>query len=98
MLKFFIRNFNPSEIFSYSDSSRSDGDVYQKMGFSLSHSSIPNYSWVVSGIRKHRFNFRKDKLVKNGGDPSKTEVEIMHENGHYRIFDCGVKKWRKKIG
>ena len=98
MLKFFIRNFNPSEIFSYSDSSRSDGDVYQKMGFELSHSSSPNYSWVVSGIRKHRFNFRKDRLIKNGFDPSKTEVEIMHENGHYRIFDCGVKKWTKKIG
>lgn len=93
MIQFFIRNHNPSEIISYCDVSRSNGNVYRKMGFELSHTSDPNYSWVISGVRKHRFNFRKDKLVNLGFDKSKTEIEIMHELGYYRIFDCGVQKW-----
>jgi len=93
LLRFFIRNYDPSEIISYCDRSRSNGNVYQKMGFELSHTSDPNYSWVVSGMRKHRFNFRKDKLVNLGYDKSKTEIEIMHELGYYRVFDCGIQKW-----
>jgi hypothetical protein len=40
-------------------------------------------------------NIPKDKLVKQGADVNKTELEIMTERGYYRIFDCGSKKWRK---
>jgi hypothetical protein len=48
-------------------------------------------------MKSHRFNYRKDKLVKDGYDKSKTEVQIMNERGFYRIFDCGSKKWELKI-
>ena len=57
------------------------------------HETEPSYYWVIDGIRHHRFNFRKDKLVKEGADPNKTEIQIMSEKGYYRIFDCGSKKW-----
>ena len=33
------------------------------------------------------------KLVKEGFDSKKTEVEIMHERGYYRIFSCGQEKY-----
>ena len=78
---------------SYSDNSRSNGDMYRKIGFNLESETVPNYYWVIDGIRKHRFNFRKDRLVKMGYDSSKTEIEIMNELGYYRIFDSGSKKW-----
>lgn len=52
-----------------------------------------NYWWVVKGIRKHRFTYNKKKLVTKGHDPLKTEVEIMHELGNYRIWGCGQDKW-----
>jgi hypothetical protein len=94
LLKYFIKNYKPSEIISYSDSSRSNGDVFYKLGFELISDTIPNYYWIINGIRNHRFNFRKDKLIKQGGDFKKTEVEIMSERGYYRIFDCGSKKWK----
>lgn len=93
LLKYFVSNFNPEEIISYSDNSRSDGNLYKKLGFKLESKTKPNYYWVIDGVRKHRFNFRKDKLIKEGNDPKKTEVEIMNEKGYYRIFDCGSKKW-----
>jgi hypothetical protein len=94
LLKYFINNYKPLEIISYSDMSRSDGNLYEKIGFKLVSETEPNYYWVVDGIRRHRFNFRKDKLVKEGANSKKTELEIMSEGGYYRIFDCGSKKWK----
>jgi len=93
ILKYFIHNYNPKGIVSYSDNSRSNGEMYDKLGFKLSHDTVPNYYWVINGIREHRFNHRKDKLIKKGYDGNKTEIEIMNELGYYRIFDSGSKKW-----
>ena len=93
LFKYFIRNNYIKEVISYSDSSRSDGNLYQQLGFNLLHETIPNYYWIINGVRKHRFNFRKDNLIKKGADPNKTEIQIMNGNGYYRIFDCGSKKW-----
>ena len=91
--EYFLNNYNPNEITSYSDFSRYNGNMYKHLGFKLSHNSEPNYYYIVDGIRKHRFNFRKDKLIREGFDPNKTEIEIMHQRGLYRIFDCGMQKW-----
>ena len=43
--------------------------------------------------RHHRYNFRKDQLVKEGFDASKSEFTIMEERGYYRIYDSGQTKW-----
>jgi hypothetical protein len=93
LFHYFLRNYSPKEVISYSDNSRYDGDLYEKLGFKLKHNTPVNYYWVIDGIRNHRYNWRKDKLVKKGHDPLKTENEIMKELGHYRIFDSGNKKW-----
>ena len=93
LFNYFIKNYKPIEIISYSDSSRSTGNLYDKLGFELYKITDISYYWSKNGIRYHRFNFRKDKLVSEGYDKSKTEVEIMSERGFYRIFDCGNKKW-----
>ena len=97
LFKYFLKNYNPKEIISYSDLSRSTGNMYKKIGFKLSHNSDPNYYYIIDGVRKHRFNFRKDRLVKEGNDPNLTEIEIMHQRGFYRIFDCGMQKWIFKL-
>jgi hypothetical protein len=97
LLSYFLKNYIVKEIISYSDLSRSDGNMYQKLGFTLSHNSDPNYYYIIDGIRKHRFNYRKDKLVREGGDPNLTEIEIMHKKGLYRIFDCGMQKWIYRV-
>jgi hypothetical protein len=93
LLKFFIKNYNPNYIMSYSDSSRGKGKLYEVLNFKLSHQTSPNYYWIIDGIKNHRFNWRKDKLVKLGYDKDKTEKKIMNEMGYYRIFDCGSCKW-----
>jgi len=93
LFKYFINNYNPIEVISYSDYSRSIGNMYINLGFNFSHLSNPNYYWCKNKFKEYRFNFRKDILVKEGFDPNKTEVEIMHDRGYYRLFDCGMQKW-----
>lgn len=96
IFKFFLETFKPIEITSYSDNSRNIGDMYYHLGFKLIHNSDPNYYWVIDGIRYHRFNFRKDKLIREGADPNKTEIQIMTERGSFRVFDSGCKKFLYK--
>jgi hypothetical protein len=93
LFQYFIKKWRPKEVISYSDTSRGVGNLYQKLNFKFCHDTEPNYYWIVDNIRRHRFNFRKDKLVKLGHNIDSTEVEIMHRLGHTRIFDCGSKKW-----
>jgi len=93
LFKFFIDNFQVNEVVSYSDSSRGRGNLYEKLNFIKKSDTEPNFYWVINGCRKHRFNYRKDRLVKLGHDKTKTELEIMSDLGHYRIFDCGSGKW-----
>ena len=93
LFKYFINAYKPVEVISYADRSWSQGDLYYKLGFLLIHKTEPNYYYVVDGFRKHRFNFRKDKLVREGYDKSKSEHEIMLERGIYRIYDSGSLKF-----
>ena len=93
LFNYFIKTYNPKHIISYSDYSRSVGNMYSQLGFKLSHNSDPNYYYIIENKRIYRFNFRKDKLIKDGFDPNKSEVKIMHEQGYYRMFDSGMQKW-----
>ena len=93
LLKYFIKKYSPIQIDTYSDNLISDGSLYRKLGFKYSHTSNPGYWYVVDGIREHRFNWRKQKLIKLGYDDRKTEEEIMSELGYYRIYNAGNKKW-----
>jgi hypothetical protein len=93
LLKNFLKNNNVKSIISYSDNSRGVGNLYKQLGFLFIHQTQPNYYYVIGDSKSHRFNFRKDKLVKLGYDSNKTEVQIMNDRGFYRIFDCGSKKW-----
>jgi hypothetical protein len=93
ILNFFINKYLPLQIETYSDNLISDGNLYKKLGFKYIHTSNPGYWYVIDNIRHHRFNWRKQKLIKMGYDVNKTEEEIMNELGHYRVYNSGNKKW-----
>ncbi len=96
MIKYFIDNYSPKKILTYAmyDWSNIGLTIYDKLQFTYVGKSPPNY-WYFSSdlIRKHRFAFRKDKLIRDGNDPNKTEYEIMIDNGYYRMWDCGNLKY-----
>ena len=93
LFRYFLKNNSIESIVSYSDVSIFNGGLYKKLGFKMIGLSDPNYFWVVDGIKRHRYNFSKRKLVKEGYDSNKTEVEIMNDRGYYRIFSTGQEKW-----
>lgn len=93
LFKYFLKNNQVDKITTYSLNSYSDGNLYKSLRFDFIAETAINYYWCKNGIKYHRFNFRKDKLVNEGFDLNKTEVEIMHDRQYYRVFDCGSKKW-----
>lgn len=97
LFNFFLKNYKPNRIISYSDIRLFNGDLYDKLGFKKIHESSPNYWYVLENKRYHRFRFRKDVLVKKGFDPNKTEKEIMYERGYNRIWDCGNIRWEYSL-
>jgi len=96
LFKYFINEYKPNEVLTYANRSYSNGKLYYNLGFNFIQNTIPNYYYVIDGIRKYRFNFRKDKLIKEGADPNKTEHEIMIEKKIYRIYDSGSLKFSYK--
>jgi very-short-patch-repair endonuclease len=94
LFKYFINNYKPQEITTYADRSFSQGKLYETLGFNFIGKTEPNYYYIIDGIRHYRFNFRKDKLIKEGFDPNKTEHEIMLNRKIYRIYDSGNLKYK----
>ena len=92
----FVRKYNPKKVISYADrcwTSKINPSVYSNMEFTLVGVSEPSYCYIVDGVRMNRFNFRKDVLVREGYDASKSEHEIMLDREIYRIYDCGQLKF-----
>ena len=99
LLHYFINEYNPARIRSFSDRARASGNVYQKLGFTEIRRSEPGYVWVntktnaavnrVSAQKQNIKNTLKDDTI----DLSKTEKQIMLEHGYVQVFDSGTSLW-----
>lgn len=97
LLSWFIENYNPNKILTYASLDHSIGEVYLKNGFTQTEITKPGYYWVIDGIKKHRYNFTKQKLIKEGEDPNLTEYEIMYNRGSFRVWDSGNIKFELNL-
>jgi hypothetical protein len=93
LFKHFVRNYNPTEVFSYCDLRYFSGQVYQAMGFEYVKDTRPGYSYTKGVKRFNRLQFTKQRLVQQGHDPALSEWQIMQQLGYDRIWDCGHGKW-----
>lgn len=94
LFKYFIKNYSPKKIISYSDIRWNDeASIYLKLGFNLIKKTTPNYWYINKNYsqRFHRFNFRKSnlKLILEKFDDNISEWQNMQLNGYDRIWDCG---------
>lgn len=104
MLTRFLRDedFN-GVITSFSDNRHSNGRLYKSAGFVLDNITPPGYSYTKNWLRReNRMQYQKHLLAgKFGLDQqyvdSKTEWEIMREQGYDRLWDAGQSKWIKHI-
>lgn len=98
LFSMFVKSVNPEVIISYADrswSSATTPTVYDKIGFEFIKTTDPNYYYFNNSEykRHNRYNFRKDVLVSDGYDSTKTEIEIMTDRGYDRIWDSGSIKY-----
>jgi hypothetical protein len=81
LLNHFIKTYQPNKIITYADRNWSPSTeycFYGNVGFNYVKSTNPNYFYMKNyKKREHRYNFRKDKLIKLGYDSNKTEKEII---------------------
>ena len=97
LFKYFLIKYKEkieeNYILSYADISLFNGSLYNTLGFDFIHRTLPNYFWVVNGIKEHRWKYNKQNLIKEGFDSNMTEKEIMYSRGYYRIYGCGQDRY-----
>lgn len=91
LLAHFVKTIEPESIVSYADYSRSNGNLYEAIGFNFEHLSPPNYWYTKNGMVFSRLKFQKHKLpyILESYDDTLTEVQNVINNGYSRFFDCG---------
>ena len=91
MLNYFIELYSPKSIITFVDRRYSCAEIFKELNFKFIKNTEPNYWYFKKNklIRHHRYNFRKEILINEGFDQTKTEFNIMKERGYLRIYDCG---------
>ena len=104
LFQYFINNYNPDVVVSFSDISHTRGNLYKNLGFIEDHETSPSYVWcdIYDKIYYTRVSCQKRFLRKLLNDDSidienQTEREIMESHKFVRIYDCGVICWVYKI-
>lgn len=91
LFKYFVKHIQPYKVISYADRCWSQGNLYEKLGFTFIKLTAPNY-WYVKGYkRENRYIYRKSQLSKllQNFNPNETEQQNMINNGYSIIYDCG---------
>ena len=101
IISYFVKNYKVKQIKTFLDRRweiDKDNNVYTKSGFKLTNVLAPDYRYTNGhGERMHKFNFRKQKLLKrypqSGLTKDMTEKQMTEKLGFYRIWDCGLIKY-----
>ena len=92
LLKHF-RKHNNGSIISYANRRWSNGNLYEKLGFTKISETKPNYFYfsLDEFFLQSRLHFQKHKLKNKleDFDQNLSECENMFNNGYRQIFDCG---------
>lgn len=91
LFKYFRDNYSGT-VLTYADRRYSTGDLYEKLGFKLSHASSPNFFYTKDYVTlESRLKYQKHKLesILENYDPNLTEMDNMIKHGFDVIFDSG---------
>ena len=90
-VSFFAKHYT-HDIYSFCDLTRYNGKSYQKAGFIQQGRLKPDYKYVVDGVRRHKFGFRRRAIhsqFPHVYSEDLTEKEMMKLLEYPRIWDCG---------
>ncbi len=94
ILKQFISDYKPSSIVSFSDNRLFSGETYEKIGFKFDNNIPADYYWCKNQRRFHKSGLRKNKSEKSS---QLTETELRTNQGYWKIWDIGKKRWVLKL-
>jgi hypothetical protein len=101
----FIKEYNPSEVKSFSDNRMFDGKMYEKLGFIMEEEMPEDYVVYSPKIGiKPKPHYQRRQLCKRLQDHGideqfdhetdpRTESEMTYYMGARRLFDCGKRRW-----
>lgn len=105
LFKYFVEEYKPSSVVSFSDRSNTSGGLYSILGFKFDSFVPPGYVWVdaKTDFYYNRVSTQKNNLRKLFNEPSinieeKTETQIMEEHGFVKVYNSGLVKWIWKVG
>jgi hypothetical protein len=84
-----LKQLGFTEIVSFSDNRLHTGELYEHLGFELDGDVKPGYDYTNFQVRRHRSKF----MVPAGTD----ERSVAADQGWYRIWDSGKKRWLLKL-
>lgn len=92
---YFLKNYFPKRVISYSDNSWSDGSLYERIGFLPISDSKLDYKYIFNGERVNKSRFRKSEISRkfNFDLSDISESDFLFNVGIYKIFDCGKTKF-----
>ena len=96
LLKYFIKNFEYSEIVTFSDNMISNGNLYKNNGFDYDKELPPDYMYVVKGLREHKFNYRLSRFKKDSNllwVDGLSESKLALLNKINKCWDAGKIRW-----
>lgn len=102
LFSYFVNNYSPSSVVSYSDRRWNTGGLYEKLQFQHINTNPPAYHYTKDYLRlENRIKYQKHKLgtLLESFDPNLSEWENMRQNGYDRVWDCGtdVFVWNSKF-
>jgi uncharacterized protein YacL (UPF0231 family) len=91
LLTHFEKTIRPTSLLTYADRRWSEGNLYEKLGFTFIRNTEIGYFYQVGKTREHRYKFRKKSITEQFKqiDSSLTEREMMKSLGYPQIYDCG---------
>ena len=107
LFKAFLKDYQPTEVKSFSDNRYFSGEMYNKLGFTLEEETDPDYTiWSPKlGLRPKSHYQRRalPKRLEDHGqnaasfDPKtdpRTELTMTFLMRCRRLYDCGKKRWK----
>lgn len=100
LFKYFVDNYYPKVIRSFSDRAHTRGNLYSTLGFTELRRSDASYVWIdlKSDRAFHRIHAQKHNIKRFLNDYdidlNNTEFQIMEEHGFVSLFDSGTITWQ----
>ena len=97
LLKAFTREHpEVRSLISYSDNRWFTGGVYNALGFEHTKDCPLDYAYTKGDSIWHKAQFKHSAMKTKPNfvyDENLSEIQNCHNNGYFRIWDCGKKKW-----